>query len=56
VKAFIRQGRCLTIGMIADELHINECTVYQIVTQDLNMRKHSKGSTCPLHILYYQSL
>jgi hypothetical protein len=25
--------------MIADELNINECTVHQIVTQDLNMRK-----------------
>jgi hypothetical protein len=25
--------------MITDEININECTVHQIVTQDLNMRK-----------------
>jgi transposase len=39
VKAYIRQDRCLAIRMIADELNINEGTVHQIVTQDLNMRK-----------------
>jgi hypothetical protein len=39
MKAFIHQVRRLTIQMIADKLHINECMVHQIVTQDLNMRK-----------------
>jgi hypothetical protein len=35
----MRQDRRFTIRIIADELNINECTVHQIVTQDLNMRK-----------------
>jgi hypothetical protein len=38
VRAFIRQDQCLTIRMIVDELNIHECTVHQILTQDLNMR------------------
>jgi hypothetical protein len=37
-RAFIRQNRGLTIRKIAIEVNINECTVHQIVTQDLNMR------------------
>jgi hypothetical protein len=39
VKTFIRQDRLLTIRMTANELDINECTVHQIHTQDLHMRK-----------------
>jgi hypothetical protein len=39
VKVLIRQGRHLTIRMIADELNTNECTVQKIVTQDFNTRK-----------------
>lgn len=39
VRAFIRQDRHLTIGMTTNELNINECTVCQIVTQDMNMKK-----------------
>jgi hypothetical protein len=39
VRAFIHQDRHLTIRMTADELNVNDCTVHQIVTQDLNMRK-----------------
>jgi hypothetical protein len=41
VRAFSRQ---IDVWMIADEL--NECTVHQIVTQDLNMEKsvHKDGS------------
>jgi hypothetical protein len=39
VRALIGQNRRLTNRMIADELNINECTVHQIVTQDLNTRK-----------------
>jgi hypothetical protein len=39
VGAFISQDRHLTIRMIAHEFDINECTVHQIVTQNLNMRK-----------------
>jgi hypothetical protein len=39
VGAFIRQDRRLTFRIITDELDINECTVHQIVTQNLNMRK-----------------
>jgi hypothetical protein len=38
VGSFIRQDRRLTIRTTADDLNINECTVHQIVTQDLNMR------------------
>jgi hypothetical protein len=40
VMAFNRQDRRLTIRMVADEL--NECTVYQIVTKDFNMREVCK--------------
>jgi hypothetical protein len=36
--AFIHEDRRLAIRMIADELNINGCTVYKIVTQNLNMR------------------
>jgi hypothetical protein len=39
VRACIRQGGRLTVRMIADELNIIECTVQQIVTQDVNMKK-----------------
>jgi hypothetical protein len=38
VRAFIRQDGRLTIRIIADELDINECTVHQSFTQNLNMR------------------
>lgn len=37
VRAFMRQHRRLTVRMTANEF--NECTVNQIVTQGLNMRK-----------------
>jgi hypothetical protein len=37
VRAFLRQDRRSTIRMIADE--VNVCTVHQMVTQDVNMRK-----------------
>jgi hypothetical protein len=39
VRAFILQDRRLKIRIIADKLNTNECTIHQIVTQDLNMRK-----------------
>jgi hypothetical protein len=39
MRAFIRQDRRLTIRMIPDELNINERTVHQVFTQDLDMRK-----------------
>jgi hypothetical protein len=39
VRSFIRQHRRLTIRITADKLNINDCTVHQIVTRDLNMRK-----------------
>jgi hypothetical protein len=38
VGAFIRQDRRLMMRIIADEININECTVHQVVTRDLNMR------------------
>jgi hypothetical protein len=40
VRAFLCQNRHLAIWIIADEL--NECTVHQIVTQDLNWEKCAK--------------
>jgi hypothetical protein len=39
VWPFIRQDRRMIIPVIADELNINERTVQQIVTQNLNMRR-----------------
>jgi hypothetical protein len=39
MRDFICQDRRLTIQIIPNELNINECTVHQIVTEDLNMRK-----------------
>jgi hypothetical protein len=39
IRTFICQDQLLTIRMIIDEININEFTVHQIVTQDLNMRK-----------------
>lgn len=42
VRAFICQNRHLAIWMTANELNINEYTVHQIVTQDVNCKKCAK--------------
>ena len=39
VWSLVRSDRRLTLRMISSELHLNRCTVHQILTQDLDMRK-----------------
>jgi len=39
VRDLVRTDRRLTVRMIADELNINRQAVYEILTQDLGMRK-----------------
>jgi len=38
-KSLMRSDRRLTLRMINNELNLNRCTVHQILTQDLDMRK-----------------
>ena len=39
VRSVVRSFRRLTLRMISNELNLNQFTVHQILTQDLNMRK-----------------
>ena len=39
VRSFVRSNCGLTLRMISSELNLNRFTVYQILTQDLDMRK-----------------
>ena len=39
VRSLVRSDRRLTLRMISSELNLNWFTIYQILTQDLNMRK-----------------
>ena len=39
VRSLVRSDRRLTLRMINNELNLNRCTVHQILTQDLDMRK-----------------
>jgi len=39
VRSLVRSDRRLTLRMISSELNLNQFTVHQILTQDLDMRK-----------------
>jgi len=39
VRSLVRSDRRLTLRMISSELNFNRFTVYQILSQDLDMRK-----------------
>lgn len=48
VRPFIRQDRRLAVRMIVDELDINECTVYQIVTARFEYEEIVCGDDCEI--------
>ena len=39
VRSFVRSDRRLTLRIISDELNLNRFTIYQILTQGLDVRK-----------------
>ena len=39
VRSLVRSDHQLTLRMISSELNLNQFTVHQILTQDLDMRK-----------------
>jgi len=52
VRSLVRSDHQLTLRMISSELNLNQFTVHQILTQDLDMRKVcAKMVTVKSHIL-----